>query len=82
MAIVESLKKAVDFVMDGFRGEDDPFDDINNEYDEYEEYFDNYIRVGRSNTGQLSDNVIRLVDEFSMKRIVIAPRLFMSYEGS
>jgi hypothetical protein len=32
--------------------------------------------------GQLSDNVIRLVDEFSMKRIVIAPRLFMSYEGS
>lgn len=32
--------------------------------------------------GQLSDDVIRLVDEFSMKRIVFAPRLFMSYEGS
>ena len=25
--------------------------------------------------GQLSDNVIRLADEFSMKRIVTAPRL-------
>lgn len=32
--------------------------------------------------GQLSDDVIRLVDKFSMKRIDIAPRYFMSYEGS
>lgn len=37
MAIAESFKKVVDFVMDGFRGEEDPFDDINNEEEYYEE---------------------------------------------
>ena len=35
MAIAESFKKVVDFVMDGFRGEEDPFDVINE--DEYYE---------------------------------------------
>jgi len=37
VAIAESLRKVVDFVMDGFRGEEDPFDDINNEEEYYEE---------------------------------------------
>ena len=32
--------------------------------------------------GQLSDDEIRLVEKFSMKRIDIAPRHFKSYEGS
>lgn len=45
MAIAESFRKVVDFVMDGFRGEDDPFDDINNEYDEYEVEDGNAVRV-------------------------------------
>lgn len=42
------------------------------------------ITLGWAGTilGQLSDNVIRLVDKYSMKRIDIAPRYFMSYEGS
>ena len=37
MAIAESFRKVVDFVMDGFRGEDDPFDDMNNDEEYYEE---------------------------------------------
>ena len=37
-AIADSLKKVVDFVMDGFRG-DNPFSDINeDEYDDYDDY--------------------------------------------
>ena len=36
-AIADSFKKVVDFVMDNFRGEDDPFVDINDsEYDGYD----------------------------------------------
>lgn len=38
MAIVESLKKAVDFVMDGFRDSDDVFDEVNDDYGYDEEY--------------------------------------------
>ena len=36
MAIVDIFKKVGDFVMDGFRGEDDPFIDINDGEDDYE----------------------------------------------
>ena len=43
MAIAESFKKVVDFVMDGFRGEEDPFDMINEE--EYYEEDGNAVRV-------------------------------------
>lgn len=45
MAIAESFKKVVDFVMDGFRGEEDPFDDINSEYEDYEMEDGNAVRV-------------------------------------
>ncbi len=44
MAIAESFKKVVDFVMDGFRGEEDPFDMIN-EDEYYEEEDGNAVRV-------------------------------------
>lgn len=37
MAIAENFRKVVEFVMDGFRGEDDPFDDMNNDEEYYEE---------------------------------------------
>lgn len=47
-AIVESLKKAVDFVMDGFRDSDDVFDEVNDDYgydEEYTEPGSNAVRV-------------------------------------
>ena len=44
MAIAESFKKVVDFVMDGFRVEEDPFDMIN-EDEYYEEEDGNAVRV-------------------------------------
>ena len=44
MAIAESFKKVVDFVMDGFRGEEDPFD-IMNEDEYYEEEDGSAVRV-------------------------------------
>ncbi len=47
MAIVESLRKAVDFVMDGFRDSDEVFEDLNDyDYDgEYTEPGSNAVRV-------------------------------------
>ncbi|MBR1424152.1 cell division protein SepF [bacterium] len=43
-AITDSLKKVVDFVMDGFSG-GNPFSDINDEYDDYE---DEYVEDGNA----------------------------------
>ncbi len=43
-AIADSFKKVVDFVMDNFRGEDDPFEDINDS--DYGE--DSYIEDGNA----------------------------------
>jgi len=54
VAIVESLKKAVDFVMDGFRDSDEVFEDIN-DYDGYEE---EYTEPG--------SNAVRISDPISM----------------
>lgn len=45
MAISEKIRKVVDFVMDGFRGEDDPFNEINEDYDNYEVEDGNAVRV-------------------------------------
>lgn len=48
MAIVESLRKAVDFVMDGFRDSDEVFEDINDDYgydEEYTEPGSNAVRI-------------------------------------
>ena len=45
MAIADSFKKVVDFVMDGFRGEDDPFNMMNEEDEYYEIEDGNAVRV-------------------------------------
>ena len=44
-AIADSFKKVVDFVMDGFRGEN-PFDDINDE--DYDDNDYDYIEDGNA----------------------------------
>lgn len=54
MAIVESLKKAVDFVMDGFRDSDEVFEDINDDYNYDEEYT------------EPGSNAVRISDPISM----------------
>lgn len=54
MAIVESLRKAVDFVMDGFRDSDEVFEDINDDYG----YEEEYTEPG-SNAVKVSDPILR-----------------------
>ncbi len=50
MAIVDIFKRVGDFVMDGFRGEDDPFEEMNEDYGDYEIEEGSAVRVPQYDT--------------------------------